>query len=432
MVEVEPSAQADPEALPTETPTDRWHEAEKLLALAAVAAAGFNHRFALSISTGLIAGILLCPLWSRHVGRFRYARVLLVLWPLAIGWGLVLAASTTDRSIDQGYATSTVALLLSGLAAVVLILWARRILAMHWVLLAFGAGGLVGAIFGGGSTWKFDLALPVTLLALGVVERPGRRVLPAAVIAAAGVYSAFNDSRSLFAFCAMAALLSLWQSRPTGAGRARPLRTGLVMAGAALVVYLVVSALLTRGYFGQELEERSTEQIEATGSLLLGGRPEWSANAELMRSRPMGYGIGVRSDWRDLMVAREGFASIRFEPGGYASHYMFNGGFALHSVIADLWVACGLAGLALGLTMTVALVAGLVRRLAARAAPTSVLFTSLLGLWYLAFGPIYSNWLDVCMAIGLVLVARDEPWPGGESARHEDTGDSAGAPAPGA
>jgi hypothetical protein len=45
--------------------------------------------------------------------------------------------------------------------------------------------------------------------------------------------------------------------------------------------------------------------------------------------------------------------------------------------------------------------------LAARRAPTYLLFPGVMALWYMLFGPIHSNWLDVCAALGFALTAVD-------------------------
>ena len=83
---------------------------------------------------------------------------------------------------------------------------------------------------------------------------------------------------------------------------------------------------------------------------------------------------------------------------------MFGNTFELHSVTADLWARFGWVGVALAVALAVALVRSLSVVLAARRAPTYLIFACLLALWYLLFGPMYSSWLDVCAALGLALV----------------------------
>jgi hypothetical protein len=84
---------------------------------------------------------------------------------------------------------------------------------------------------------------------------------------------------------------------------------------------------------------------------------------------------------------------------------MFGGSYELHSVAADLWVRFGWVGVALAAAMVAMMVRSLSFLLAARRAPAFVTFACILALWYMLFGPIYSNWLDVCLALGLAAVA---------------------------
>jgi hypothetical protein len=183
-------------------------------------------------------------------------------------------------------------------------------------------------------------------------------------------------------------------------------RIALLTAAVGVALYSVTTNLLLRGVFGSELQARSQSQIDTSGSLLIGGRPEWAATLKLMQERPQGYGLGVLSNWDDLMTAREGFASIRLEPGGYASNYMFAQGFRLHSIVADLWASFGWVGMALGLTAVAAVGWSVIVLIATRRAPASVIFAGSLALWYLLFGPIYTNWGVVCAAIGFVVLAK--------------------------
>jgi hypothetical protein len=127
-----------------------------------------------------------------------------------------------------------------------------------------------------------------------------------------------------------------------------------------------------------------------------------------MLMRPLGYGAGVVPSWKDLTAGTAGLAKINVDTGGYANNYMFGGQFRLHSVLADLWVSFGPIGLALGLVILVALIRSLSFLIAERRAPTSVIFACSLGIWYMLFGPIYSNWIDVCAALGFALMFKNE------------------------
>jgi hypothetical protein len=178
--------------------------------------------------------------------------------------------------------------------------------------------------------------------------------------------------------------------------------------GAAVVAggYAVLSRLLVSGLLGSELQQRTAAQIAESGSLLLGGRPEWTASWALMRHQPLGYGLGVVPTSEDLQVAKQGLAVTHVPTvDGYLEHYMLNGGFELHSIIADLWVSLGPVGIVLGLAMGGLLVHGLVQALGDRRASGLVCFLVPLGLWNLAFGPLPSDVSALTLGLGLLLVA---------------------------
>jgi hypothetical protein len=185
----------------------------------------------------------------------------------------------------------------------------------------------------------------------------------------------------------------------------------LFMGAIVLVIYLLATALLTGGYLGSEAAERSTTQIETTGSVLVGGRPEWAATQELVRLRPIGYGAGVVPNWEDVRAGAVGLSSVNIELESKREAYMFGGQLKLHGVAADLWVSSGLVGVALAIVMLLGLVRSMSFAIGAREAPTSVILAGSLAAWFMLFGPISSNWEAVCAGLGLVLLARGAPSP---------------------
>jgi hypothetical protein len=68
-------------------------------------------------------------------------------------------------------------------------------------------------------------------------------------------------------------------------------------------------------------------------------------------------------------------------------------------------VGFGWVGVALAAAIVVVIVRSLSVLLSARRAPTYLIFACTLALWYVLFGPMYSNWLDVCLALGLAAIA---------------------------
>ena len=88
---------------------------------------------------------------------------------------------------------------------------------------------------------------------------------------------------------------------------------------------------------------------------------------------------------------------------GYVDNYMFGGHIRLHSIVADLWATFGVVGFSLGILMMVALIYSLIDRLSTRTASGLVCLFAVLGIWDLAFGPIYKNLPDVMLALAVSL-----------------------------
>ena len=59
-------------------------------------------------------------------------------------------------------------------------------------------------------------------------------------------------------------------------------------------------------------------------------------------------------------------------------------------------------GVALAAVMLFALVRSMVSSVASSALDTSVALAAILAVWFILFGPIYTNWADVCLGVALV------------------------------
>jgi hypothetical protein len=400
-------ADAGPGARPT---GDVYAQAARFVASAAVVVVGVDQRVGYGATAALPLAIVLLPLWLPAVRRHALASLITSLAALAAVSGVVLSVlSSADHAVIGADRTQSIGLLGSGIAAFGLLLWAGSQLPLHRIAMLYGAGALASTVASGALSWKYDLAVPTTFVVLGALERRRRGVLPAVAVVALGVIGAADEARSFFGICLLTATLAIWQRRPTRqAGKATVARRWFsvaLLAGFGLAVFFFASALATGGALGATLQERSTAQVSRSGSLIAGGRPEWAATRELFELNPAGYGAGVVPNWADRMAGKTGLASLHVDAGGYADHYMFGRAFELHSVAADLWVRFGWVGAALAAAIVVVIVRSLGSLLAARQAPTYVIFACTLALWYVLFGPLYTNWFDVCVALGLAAIA---------------------------
>jgi capsular polysaccharide biosynthesis protein len=401
-------------------------------AVTALFALGLDLSLPMATNTGLLAAVALLPVWATVVSRFRGAGTIAALAALGlVSGGLLAAWSAADHDFSSRQAAETSFHVLTAVGAIGLLLWARTVLPLWTVAVAYGVGQLVTGLLeapASDNAFKFELALPLTIIVLAVADAR-RRPLPAlAALAVIGVLDILNDARSAFGFCLVAAALVVWQARPSRgpSGRA-PWAGVLLLAGIAAGAYLAMSELLVAGALGAEVQARTTTQIEQTGSLLLGGRPEWTATWALMREQPLGFGLGTVPNAADVHLGESGFAVTNIPTAeGYIKNYMFGGRFELHSIVADLWSNLGPVGLVLGLVMAGLLVRSFADLLGRRRAGALTSFLVIGGLWYLAFGPVPANLLDVALALGLVLLPR-QPREG-RSAEKAAAGEPAGHP----
>lgn len=404
--ELAPGRSTTVPAAATATATDRGRRRwDVAAAAAALVLVGVAQPLAAGATTATVVVLGLLPVWSPAVRRSRLVAPLMAAAVIAVptGWLLGrLVGPAAGREQDGAAAVAVSLLLLTGVGAAGLVLWARTLLPFHHVALLVGSGMLVDGLLesvGSPNPWKYALSFPVTLVVLALLD--GRRpTLSYAALGALAVVGITNESRSYAGFCVLAAALVLWRSRVSG--RSSKVRVLGLVGAAAFAAYQLGAELLVQGYLGEVLQQRSAEQVRNAGSLIAGGRPEWAATRALFHENPFGFGLGAVPASGDLRTAKEGLATVGISSdNGYVNNYMFGGTFKLHAVVADLWAAFGPLGILLGL-----LVVGLVLRAlasaltAARPSPLPV-FLCLMALWWLLFGPIQSNYVDCLVVLGL-------------------------------
>jgi hypothetical protein len=307
------------------------------------------------------------------------------------------------------------------LASFGFLLWAREKLGDAVLATAFGFGLLLGvsrtsALYAT-NPWRFGYSVAVTVLLLGLCVATRRRWLPLLVTLALAAVSAITDARSSFALLLLTAALLAWQLRPLQTTRRSSALRGILGLGLfGVLIYNVGQLLIVNGYLGSSTQQRSVQQINETGSLILGARPEVTATLALMRDNPMGFGSGTLPNYHDITVAKTGMANINYDPNnGYVENWMFGQGYSLHSVTGDLWAQSGVLGLVLVATVLVMTVRGLSRRISVSAASALLLYVSLKTLWNLAFGPFYSSISILELSLALTLLPKATAPPPAES-----------------
>ncbi len=379
----------------------------------------------LPIAAGITSSSLIvlasAPLWLPSIARYRWANALLVLSGLALANGLILAlVRSVYFPYDFQVGLAQVLHLVGGLGGIGLILWTRSLLSTPTIAVVVGAAMILGGladIAGSGNAWKYVLSAPVTLMVLGLAHR-AQPWITVAILALLSLVGMATNSRSYVGFCALTAALLLFQG-----GRSRDLigwarRVTWLALGTGLLIatYSLATAMLVGGLLGEQAQQRSQDQISSGGSLLSGGRPEWTGTVELLRAHPQGFGFGAVPTYSDVWTARAGMVRVGVGTNnGYVDNFMFAGEFKLHSVSADLWSQCGLLGVMLAVALIVVMGIGLLDRLLTGRASAVHIYLGVMGLWNMAFSPIYSALAWVAMAAALLLSRKTAPHAEGRS-----------------
>lgn len=397
--------------------TVETRQREFVLLLAALAAFGVGLRISLpaSLTPAIVIGAVLAPVWLATLTRFTWARTIIFTAALALANGLALAmlASTTAR-IDQREMFALLFMLLSIFVGAGVLLWARTILGVVPVVLLFSLASVftvsrsnAGVIL---NPWKFGYSIPVTLAVLALAWYSRKLWVELLALAALALVGMLNDSRSYFAMLLVAAVVIVWQRIAHRLSRRSMLVSSVGLIAGASAVYFLASRLAVSGALGAEAAARTQLQLTRSGSLLLGGRPEFSATIELMRERVWGFGLGRMPSIHDVMVAKTGMARAGYDPNnGYVERYMFGGRFEVHSLFGDFWIHLGLLGLVLIFVVGLVCAWALARNIRDNCASALEVFLVINLLWNIAFSPLYSSIPATTIAIAVLLWMRGEP-----------------------
>ena len=399
---------------PRDAVTPRWREVESWVAAVAALGIGSHLNLPGPLTLTLVIPLILIPVWASQTAR--YSRGVVVLTGIgAIVNGLILnAVNASTHQVSLALTQAQIVLILELLLGAGALVWVRSVLGSGWMALLFGAGLLLQVLshVSADNPWKFSLALPVTVcvLALGwVLRAPWVELL---TLPALAIISALSDSRSAASILAAAFLILAWQRlRSAFKLRSSALRvaTNVVLLG--LVTYFMMQSFILEGFLGEGAQLRSEAQIRSSGSLLLGGRPEIGATVALLRASPGGYGMGVLPTFADIYTAKSGMERLNYDPNnGYVERYMFGGGFEVHSVIGDLWLRCGLLGLAFIVAMLWLVLRNSAARLADGRGRALTTFLTIQVVWDALFSPFYTSAaLALMLAIALLAPRTGHP-----------------------
>lgn len=389
----------------------RDHLASVVTPFVAAAAMGIRYQFANGVTVALLVALALAPVWLAQARWFKHMPALLFLGIVAVGSGVLLTVLDTSRASNNTLLVAETLTALSTLGAIGTLFWARTCISSSLVALAFGLGSIASVFLVGGNPvnlWKYSLSVPVAIALLSASRRGGR--LPELLgLFVLGVISLSADSRSMVAMLVLTAVIVIWQMRP-GAGAVGRHRWPTLAALALFTygAYELMQSLILDGFLGEAARARSETQLDATGSLIAGGRPELGAAIALISARWWGYGSGTVPTSADVSIAKSVMSDLNYDPNnGYVDIFMFGGHFEVHSVLGDLWIRFGLAGAGLAVALTVYCLLALIQRVARREASATEIFVVLLTLWNALFSPFGTSYRVMALAIALLAIPMD-------------------------
>lgn len=388
---------------------------ERVLVTAVVFIVAIRYRFPPDIPIGFLVAVALSPITVRYLSQFRGATIIALLSVSAAFSGVILTF------LHSGLASISVSLLqvqtwrAVGIPLVLAtLLWARSVVGIQRVVSTFGLGSLASLVVTGlnlDNIWKFSLAVPIILIVLSLPGVYGRRVPQVICVLGLAGISAFGDSRSSAAMLLIAAALTIAQRSPSRELRASSLRAWLAIGQLALVgtaVYLAVQAAILEGALGTAVQERTEAQIELSGSVIVGGRPEMGATVALIEAQPWGYGSGSLVTFNQILTGKTGMFELGYDPNnGYVDNYMFGYGFEVHSLLGDLWLLFGIAGALTAISILLFSLYGVGLSLSTGSATTVVLFLALRLAWDFAFSPFASAMVYLPLVLAVTLAARE-------------------------
>lgn len=353
--------------------------------------------------------LLTAPLWAPALVSSRWGKVITAT--IAAAWvsGIALSfASSTDHNVLSSSRIEGAQVVLLLLAAIGVIAHAARLMSVRAVGLCLGVGMLADGIhnpgtLGAENPLKFAVLVPIAVIVFSLVYGAAALV-QLTVLLALAVVGVTADARAFFGTALVAAVIVVWQMVRARRPQRSWALTGLFLAGLVLATYSLATSLLISGYLGSDAQERSVTQVQTSGSVLLGGRPELSATIALIGDDVTGFGFGVVANNGDIAVAKAGMAGINYNPNnGYVDRFMFGSAVELHSVVGDLWAASGVPGLVLVAALVVFAFVHVARLVATRRHDVLLVFFAVWTLWNLLFSPLASAVTVLLFTVGLFL-----------------------------
>jgi len=367
----------------------------------------FIHR----VPIGVMLALLASPIIARRVFRTRATRrVGAATSVLLFGYCVTpLLALATDpgRVFVWNNWYIEVAALTTFIATFGAVSWCGACNGVRATALILGLGWTAASLLylsnaEAGNIWKYALAWPVSVLALGIVSKYR---MAASIVVAVGLagYGILHESRNAagaaLAAALLGALLNWRQTRHPVARRMLPVALGAA-AATCLVLFGLVHAV-TAGVFGQVLQQR---QVEQDTVYLLGSRVEPFAVLGYASRAPLGIGPGVSPSAEDRAAGVEALGAAGVPMTAYVDDRLLGERVDPHSVLGSFWLNGGVLGALAGIYLLVLLIS---RTLSARRDVLMLAFIGVQATWDMLFSSLIENGRWVAFGLALLIVATD-------------------------
>lgn len=370
---------------------------------------GARFDLAYGLTLGGVFALAVAPVWWRTLGRSRWSIALAVIVAACVASGYLLSLfHARDHSVVSSGLLTQSASLAQLVCVVGFLMWAFRTTSVANVAVAYGVGSVLGIplnISGDPNLWRFTLSLPIAIFLLALVSVQDRTWVSVVALGGLAVVGLLNDSRSNSTFLLLTAVILIWQRiATTGTRRTRGWGGIIVLVVIAALLANLLQAAILDGYFGEVTRARTEAQIEQSGNVVFGGRPEIAASVALISRYPFGLGSGVVANYSDVQAAMQSMLGIGYDPRNrYVQDFMFGQSAEVHSVTGDLWIRFGLAGLALAVLCAALYVVSIKAGYTHGCLTALFVYLVLRGFWDLLFSPAASAFEFMGMTLALAI-----------------------------
>ncbi|MCC4266236.1 hypothetical protein [Microbacterium schleiferi] len=249
--------------------------------------------------------------------------------------------------------------------------------------------------------WKFGLGYPLTFIAVYLVTLKTTRVAPVFLtLLGLGAFGTVVGARAYGLVCFASGAVIL--ARGLAGRRRAGLQTVFVVIGLGVLAW-GLPHLLESGFFGADVAAKTSQQVEARSSALLGGRTEPPLSLAAISVSPwIGWGSVQAIDSATISLGSKIASTLGLEdPSTYMPLWVrSNGEISLHSILFTTWVEGGVVAALFPILLCALLIVGGLRA-TGRYAPL-VTVVAFQAAWTIVFSP-WTGGRGVQLALAAIL-----------------------------